>query len=328
MTTRNPVHASQITDLSRNPDPRYHKLVVGTAPDSWGVWFPSDEKQIDWETTLDEMAGAGYTFIETGPFGYFPTDPAKLTEEMSRRGLKVIAGTQPGILHKEEAWANTELEMRRNAAVLKAVGAKFLVYLPPLFRSDKTWELTDERVLSPEQWKLYTSNANRLGKILRDEYDITMVVHPHGDSHIETRADIDRFFAGTDPAYVSFCLDTGHIVYGGEDPVNIVRDYPERIGYVHIKAMDPDLVREAHEKDWPFGEAIARGASVTPPAGQPEMKALVDALAGLDREIVVVVEQDLYPVGFDFPLPNAIATREYLAECNLGARAAATTEGS
>jgi inosose dehydratase len=323
--TQNSVHAR---DLSRNPDPRYNKLVVGTAPDSWGVWFPSDEKQIDWETTLDEMAEAGYTFIETGPFGYFPTDPAKLTEEMSRRGLKVIAGTQPGILHKEEAWANTELEMRRNAAVLRAVGAKFLVYLPPLFRSDKTWELTDERVLSEEQWKLYTSNANKLGKILRDEYGITMVVHPHGDSHIETRVDIDRFFADTDPAYVSFCLDTGHIVYGGEDPVNIVRDYPERIGFVHIKAMDPDLVREAHEKDWPFGEAIARGASVTPPAGQPEMKALVDALAGLDREIVVVVEQDLYPVEFDFPLPNAIATREYLAECNLGARAAATTEGA
>jgi inosose dehydratase len=237
-----------------------------------------------------------------------------------------VAGTQFGILHKEQEWANTEFEMRRNAAVLKAVGAKFLVYLPPMFRSDKTWEFTDERVLSEEQWQLYTSNATKLGKILKDEYGVTMVVHPHGDSHIETRTDIDRFFADTDPEYVSFCLDTGHIVYGGEDPINIVRDYPQRIGFVHIKAMDPDLVRQAHEKDWPFGEAIARGASVTPPAGQPEMKALVDALAGLDREIIVVVEQDLYPVEFDFPLPNAIATRQYLAECNLGARAAATAE--
>lgn len=318
----------QAQDLSRNLDPRYNKLVVGTAPDSWGVWFPSDEKQIDWATTLDEMAEAGYRYIETGPFGYFPTDPATLTAEMSKRGLTVIAGTQFGILHKEEEWANTEFEFRRNAAVLQAVGAKFLVYLPPLFRSDKTWEFTDERVLSDEQWGLYTSNANRLGKILKDEYGITMVVHPHGDSHIETRADIDRFFADTDPEYVSFCLDTGHIVYGGEDPINIVRDYPDRIGFVHIKAMDPDLVREAHEKDWPFGEAISRGASVTPPAGQPEMEALVDALAGLDREIVVVVEQDLYPVKFDFPLPNAIATREYLAECNLGARAAAPAGGN
>jgi inosose dehydratase len=56
------------------------------------------------------------------------------------------------------------------------------------------------------------------------------------------------------------------------------------------------------------------------------MKALVEALAGLDREIIVVVEQDLYPVKFDYPLPNAIATREYLAECNLGAPATATKE--
>jgi len=319
---------AQPQDLSRNPDPRYHQLVVGTAPDSWGVWFADDDKQIHWQRTLDQMAAAGYRYVETGPFGYFPTDPGKLQREMSNRGLTVVAGTQPGVLHKAQQWANTEFEMRRNAAVLQAVGAKFLVYLPPLFRSDKTWQLTDERVLSDAQWGLYTENANRLGTILTEEYGITMVVHPHGDSHIETRADIDRFFADTDPAYVSFCLDTGHIVYGGEDPINIVRDYPERIGFVHIKAMDPDLVRQAHEQDWPFGEAIARGASVTPPAGRPEMTALVDALAGLDRELVVVVEQDLYPVEFDFPLPNAIATREYLAECNLGARAATSTDGS
>ena len=124
----------QAQDLSRNPDPRYKTLVVGTAPDSWGVWFPSDEKQIDWETTLDQMAAAGYKYIETGPFGYFPTDPARLQAEMSKRALTVVAGTQFGILHKEQEWANTEFEMRRNAAVLKAVGATFLVYLPPMFR--------------------------------------------------------------------------------------------------------------------------------------------------------------------------------------------------
>src|ERR1035438_2363471 len=122
--------------------------------------------------------------------------------------------------------------MRRNAAVLQAVGAKFLVYLPPMFRSDKTWKFTDERALSEEQWKLYTDNANKLGKILKREYGITMVVHPHGDSHIETRADIDRFFADTDPQYVSFCLDTGHIVYGGGGPINNVRGYRSGGGVV------------------------------------------------------------------------------------------------
>ena len=117
---------------------------------------------------------------------------------------------------------------------------------------------------------------------------------------------------------MNLCLDTGHIVYGGGDPIEMVKKYPERITYVHIKAFDPALVKEAHEKDWPFGEAVARGASVTPPAGEPDMQELVDALAALDKEMYVICEQDLYPADPSFPLPNAIKTREYLASCGLG----------
>ena len=29
---------------------------LGSAPDSWGVWFPSDPRQIPWERYLDEVA--------------------------------------------------------------------------------------------------------------------------------------------------------------------------------------------------------------------------------------------------------------------------------
>lgn len=145
-----------------------------------------------------------------------------------------------------------------------------------------------------------------------------MVLHPHGDSHIETPEEIARVFEATDPELVSFCLDTGHIVYGGGDPLAMIDEYPERIGYVHIKAFDADLTREAHEKDWPFGEAVAKGASVRPPKGLPNMKDLVAKLAGMDKELYVICEQDLYPCEPGLPLPNAIATCEFLAECGLG----------
>ena len=147
-----------------------------------------------------------------------------------------------------------------------------------------------------------------------------MVLHPHGDSHIETPEDIDRIFQATDPDYVNLCLDTGHIVYGGGDPIAMVKQYADRISYVHIKAFDPDLVKQAHDEDWPFGEAVARGASVTPPAGEPNMQQLVDALADMDKDLYVICEQDLYPADPAFPLPNAIATREYLASVGLGLR--------
>ncbi|WP_448071071.1 TIM barrel protein [Georgenia yuyongxinii] len=305
-------------DKSRNPDPRYNMLTIGVCPDQWGVWFPEDDKQIPWEKALDEMAEAGFSVMETGPFGYFPKEPKRLTAEMAKRGFRVVAGTGWGILHKEEAWAETEKTFRAIAETHAAVGAEYIVHLPPLFRDDKTWQFVDDRVLSPQAWNLYVQNANRLGQIIKEDYGLKMVLHPHGDSHIETPEDIARIFEATDPAYVNLCLDTGHIVYGQGDPIEMVKTYPDRIDYVHIKAFDPDLVRQAHEEDWPFGEAVARGASVTPPAGEPDMQKLVDALAELDKELYVIVEQDLYPADQAFPLPNAIATREYLAQCGLG----------
>lgn len=295
-----------------------NKLKVGIAPDSWGVWFPSDPLQIDPMTCLDEMEQAGYEYLETGPFGYFPTDPARLVEEVTKRGITVIAGTRWGVLHKPEAWDTTEREMRASAAVLQAVGAHYLVHLPPMYTDEHTGEFTDDHILTPAQRDLYASNANRLGRILKDEYDVQMVVHPHGDSHIQTMEDIDWFFANTDPNYVSFCLDTGHIVYGLADNVEVIRRYPERIGFVHIKSMDPVLVAKAHSEGWSFSKAVKEGVCVSPPEGEPDYSVIIDALVALDKEIYVVVEQDMYPCPPDQPLPIATRTRELLAEYGAG----------
>jgi inosose dehydratase len=309
---------SKAGSKATNSDPRYARLTIGVCPDQWGVWFPEDEKQIPWPTALDEMAEAGFSVMETGPFGYFPKDPKQLQDEMDRRGFRVVAGTGWGILHQPEAWAETEATFRAIAETHAAVGAEYVVHLPPMFRDEKTWEYTDDRVLTPEAWTTYIANADRLGRIMKEDYGLTMVLHPHGDSHIETPDDIDRIFEATDPEYVGFCLDTGHIVYGGGDPVELCRKYPDRISYVHIKAMDPALVLQAHDEDWPFGLAVAKGCSVAPPAGAPDMRALVDALAELDKDLYVVCEQDMYPCDPSYPLPNAVQTREYLASVGLG----------
>lgn len=299
-------------------DSFYSKLAIGVCPDQWGVWFPHDDRQMAPRLAMEQMAEAGFEILETGPYGYFPTDPKELERWTKECGLKVVAGTGWGILHKAEAWAETERTFREIAETHAAVGASYIVHLPPLYRDDKTWEWTDDRVLSDDAWKLYVDNANRLGQIMLDEYGLQMVLHPHGDSHIETPEEVGRIMDATDPTYVNLCLDSGHIVYGGGDPVAMVKQYPDRIGYVHIKAFDEDITREAHEKDWPFGEAVTKGASVCPPAGLPEMHAFVEALAELDKDLYCICEQDCYPCAPDFPLPNAIRMREYLAECGLG----------
>ena len=81
-------------------------LWLGTCPDSWGVWFADDPLQTPWERFLDEVAEVGYEWLELGPYGYLPTDPARLAEELGRRGLKVAAGTMHGHsgLHRAGDW--------------------------------------------------------------------------------------------------------------------------------------------------------------------------------------------------------------------------------
>lgn len=76
------------------------RIRVGSAPDSWGVWFPDDPQQVPWERFLDEVSEAGYSWIELGPYGYLSTDPARLTAEIDKRDLKVSAGTVFTGLHR------------------------------------------------------------------------------------------------------------------------------------------------------------------------------------------------------------------------------------
>ena len=63
--------------------PNLAKLSLGTAPDSWGVWFPRDDHQVGWEQYLDEVARAGYLYTELGPQGFLPQDPAQLRDELA-----------------------------------------------------------------------------------------------------------------------------------------------------------------------------------------------------------------------------------------------------
>src|SRR5690349_17983369 len=44
--------------------PRFPRLRLGTAPDSWGVWFADDPLQVAWPRYLDEAASAGYRWTE------------------------------------------------------------------------------------------------------------------------------------------------------------------------------------------------------------------------------------------------------------------------
>ncbi|HUZ27291.1 MAG TPA: 3D-(3,5/4)-trihydroxycyclohexane-1,2-dione acylhydrolase (decyclizing) [Streptosporangiaceae bacterium] len=296
-------------------------LCLGTAPDSWGVWFPADDRQVSFGRFLDELVVAGYEWVELGPYGYLPTDPGQLGGELARRGLRVCGGTTFGALHRPQEWAQTLATSRAVAQLTAAMGAHHLVLIPPLFRDEKTGAFTGPPQLDDAQWTALTRAANDLGAILLADYDIRLCLHPHADSHVQTQPEIERFLAATDPELVWLCLDTGHVAYGGGDNLELIRRWGDRIGYVHIKQMDPAVLAQVRAESLSFGEAVKRGVCVEPPAGAPDPAAIVTELAALDAPLFVVVEQDLYPCAPDVPLPIATRTREYLAGCGLRTQA-------
>jgi inosose dehydratase len=297
------------------------QLRLGTCPDSWGVWFADDPLQTPWERFLDEAAEVGYEWLELGPYGYLPTDPAQLTDELGRRGLKVAGGTMHGHsgLHRAGDWPDLLRATRRVAELTAAVGGKHLVFVPvPGYRDDKTGAFFEDAELDAGAWRTLIGATNELGQVLSQEYGVRLEFHPHADSHVETQQQTERFLDETDPQYVSLCLDTGHLAYRHADNVAIIRGYPDRIGYVHIKQMDPAVVEKADREGLAFGQAVAMGASCEPPRGLPDIEAVTAALRELGRDFFVVVEQDMYPVDFDLPKPIAQRTYTYLRGVGIG----------
>ena len=298
-------------------------LTLGTAPDSWGVWFARDDHQVGWKQYLDEIGQAGYRYTELGPTGFLPQDPEQLRDELDSRGLTLCGGTIFAGLHRgAEALDDAVAACAKEARLLTALGAKHLVLLPEQYTDMHGGKLLESPeaagAIDPDQWRNLTTGYNQLGKILTEEHGVELVFHPHADTHVDTQARVERFLLDTDPAYVNLCLDTGHISYCDGDNIAIVQRFPERIRYVHLKQVDPEVRRRVHEENLSLAEAVPLGVMCEPPYGVPEMPPLLDALAALPVDLFTVVEQDLYPVEPHIPLPIAARTAGYLRGCGLG----------
>ncbi len=120
------------SETAEGRNDRCVSILVGSAPDSWGVWFPDDPQQTPYTRFLDEVAASGYEWIELGPFGYLPTDPQEtLRRAAPPRNLKLSAGTvfehlHPGRFAGPPVWTQIEDVAKLTAAV----GGKHVVVIP------------------------------------------------------------------------------------------------------------------------------------------------------------------------------------------------------
>ncbi|MDQ6672735.1 MAG: sugar phosphate isomerase/epimerase [Chloroflexota bacterium] len=289
---------------------------VGTAPDSWGVWMPSDPRQTPWQRFLDEVAEADYSAIELGPFGYLPTDPQSVSDELARRSLQLAGGTIAGDLSAADAWQSMRATTASVCNVLEPLGARFLVLLDS-GHPDSSQTRGGPPKLDEPGWQRLCETVHRLGEYTASR-GIAAVFHPHADTAIQFEPDIEEFLALTDPSLVNLCLDVGHHAYAGGDAVRFFRDHHTRIPYLHLKDVDPRLSERARVEGWGMGRAVAEGAFVDLGKGCVDFHSLNRVVGQVDFDGWGIVEQDMFPAPFDKPLPIARRNRQYLRDTGLG----------
>jgi inosose dehydratase len=292
---------------------------LGTAPDSWGVWHPKDDRQTPWQRFLDEVVRAGYSRIELGPFGYLPTDASILREELGRRGLTLSGGTFGGALHQPEALPGLEEQVRQVGDLVGELGGGYLVLLPAAYRGE-TGPPSEPRLLDDDGWRRFVETSNHLGRLAHEWFGgrLRVVFHSHADSHVEYAEQVERYLDDTDPAVVGLCLDTGHYAYRDGDTIDLMRRRHDRIPYLHVKAMRADILREVHARDLSFPQAVQMGVCCEPADGTIDFPAFKRLLDEIGFAGYAIVEHDLYPCAFDMPLPIATRTRAYLKAIDFG----------
>ena len=119
------------------------------------------------------------------------------------------------------------------------------------------------------------------------------VFHPHAGTYVETPAEIERLLAATDPDRVGVCLDTGHHIVGGADPLGDMRRLAERVRHVHLKDVDEAVLTALRAGRYErLDEAVRDGLFTELGAGMLDLDGVLAILAARDYDGWLMVEQD------------------------------------
>jgi len=296
---------------------------VANAPCSWGILeFESAAAPAPYSTVLDEIRDTGYAGTELGDWGFMPTEPARLRRELEQRQLSLIGAFVPVGLADRSAHDLGAANAIRTAALMRDAGAEdaFIVLsddngsVPERERHDG--RITSQQGLSGHAWSTFAAGADHIARAVRNETGLRTVFHPHCGGYVETPDEIDALMSRTDPALVGMVLDTGHIIYGGGDPVQVFGAHADRVWHVHFKDCDLKVAEEARAKGLGYLDAVHAQLFCELGEGAADLPAVTAALRSSGYNGWIVVEQDVFP-GYGTPKASAQKSREYLRKLGL-----------
>ena len=256
---------------------------VAGAPISWGVCEVAGWGwQLDSETVLSQMRGLGLVATEFGPEGFLPDEPQAKAKTLAEKGLRAVGGFVPVVLHDPAHDPAPGIE--RVLEGFRAAGAATLV----LAAATGTQGYDVRPALDDAAWQTLLVNLDRLA-LLADRSGITATLHPHVGTMVETADDVGRVLAGS---RIGLCLDTGHLLIGGADPVRLAAEHAGRIRHTHLKDVDAIWARRVQSGEVTYTEAVRAGLYRPLGQGNVDIAAIVRSLEGAGYDGWYVLEQD------------------------------------
>jgi inosose dehydratase len=289
------------------------------APISWGVCeVPEWGAELRPERVLGEMRDLGLTATELGADGYLPDDPAALRSLVEGFGLQMIGGFVPVVIHDPGQQQATIDAAHRAARLMSGAGGTLFVS-----SAVTDWGWGPRRSLDADSWRQAAKMLRILDEIV-GEYGMIQALHPHLRTIVETRDDIMRVLDVSD---VGWTLDTGHMLIGGMNPLDFVRDAIDRIRHVHLKDVHLDLSAHVLAGEQSIMQGVQAGMFCNLGEGDVPIGEIVRSLEFSGYDEWYVLEQDTAittgePAVGSGPLLDVQASIEYLREIETSVSAA------
>ncbi len=261
---------------------------IAAAPISWGVCeVPGWGFQLDVHTVLSQMRDVGIAATEYGPDGFLPDEPQAKADTLTGYGLRAVGQFVPVVLHDASIDPLPTVEAAMTG--LLAANASTVV----IAASTGVDGYDGRPVLDDDQWAVLLANLDRICDAA-EARGLLATVHPHVGTMVESGTEAARVLAGS---RIKLCLDTGHLLIGGGDPVQVATQFPERIGHMHLKDVRRDLAARVQAGELTYTEAVAAGMYVRLGEGDVDIHAIVSALEASGYQGWYVLEQDCILAG-------------------------------
>jgi len=278
-----------------------------SCPGSWGIEDAKNPENTPWEIVLDQISALGFTALELGPYGYLPGDAAVLADELTKRGLQIVAGTLYDDLVSAESFDRILEKTHAICRVLSAVPAAapqgYQEQPPPYYviidavkpEREQLPRAVKASPLSLDRWGQMVAHIKEIAMISHEEYGVRSVIHHHAGGYMDYNDEIDRILSDIPEDHVGLCFDTGHAYYAGIDPVQGIKKFGSRIEYVHFKDVDKSVYDAVIHENIGFYEACFQRLMCPIGEGVLDYSAIKEALKDIEYHGWITLEQDRHP---------------------------------